>query len=146
MDYTLESMFGIGGQVAVVTGAANGIAREVATTQPALIDAWSGPGHHSNGVQGGRAIALLNALVGGFDQPGRMLIPDRRGGAHTDFEPNEKAKATLANPRFDGVQDLPVGHGSGVYGRGFQRLLDDSGPYKPKVGICVSCISTMCGR
>jgi thiosulfate reductase/polysulfide reductase chain A len=42
------------------------IAREFATTKPACVDVWSGPGQHSNGVQGGRAIALLAALVGGL--------------------------------------------------------------------------------
>ncbi len=113
------------------------IAREVATTQPSIIDVWSGPGQHSNGTQGGRAIALLTALVGGYDQPGRMLIPDRRGGAHTAFEPSEEAEVTLAEARYDGVGDLPVGHGSGCYGRGFQRMLDGDGPYEPKVGMCV---------
>lgn len=113
------------------------IAREVATMKPAVIDVWSGPGHHSNGVQGGRAIALLTALVGGYDQPGTMLIPERHGEKHAELEPSEEAKITLANPRQDGLEDLPFGHPSGVYGRGFQRMLDGDGPYEPKVGICV---------
>ena len=28
------------------------VARELATTKPAIVDSWSGPGHHSNGTQG----------------------------------------------------------------------------------------------
>jgi thiosulfate reductase / polysulfide reductase chain A len=109
------------------------LAREFATTKPALADVWSGPGQHTNGVQGGRAIALLNALVGTFDRPGGMMIPDKRGEKHTDPEP----EAPIEAKRFDGLEDLPWGHGSGVYGRGFQRLLDGSGPYRPKAGVCV---------
>jgi thiosulfate reductase/polysulfide reductase chain A len=113
------------------------IAREFATTKPAMLDVWSGPGQHSNGVQGGRAIALLAALVGGYDRPGALLIPDKRGGKHAEVEPDEQAKTALKNKRFDGVDELPFGHSSGVYGRGFQRLLDGNGPYQPKMGICI---------
>ncbi|MEX1169388.1 MAG: NrfD/PsrC family molybdoenzyme membrane anchor subunit [Chloroflexota bacterium] len=109
------------------------IAREFATTKPALADSWSGPGQHTNGVQGGRAIALLNALVGTIDRPGGMIIPDKRGAKHASVVPEKPIEA----PRFDGLADLPWGHGSGVYGRGFQRLLDESGPYQPKAGVCV---------
>ena len=109
------------------------LAREFATTKPALADVWSGPGQHTNGVQGGRAIALLNALVGTLDRPGGMMIPDKRGGKHADVAPAQPVTAK----RFDGLQDLPWGHASGVYGRGFSRLLDGSGPYAPKAGVCV---------
>ncbi len=109
------------------------IAREFATTKPALADAWSGPGQHTNGVQGGRAIALLNALVGTFDRPGGMMIPDKRGAKHASVS----GEVAVTAERFDGLKDLPYGHGSGVYGRGFQRLLDWSGPYQPKAGVCV---------
>lgn len=113
------------------------IAREVATTKPACIDVWSGPGQHSNGVQGGRAIALLAALVGGYDRPGTLIIPDTRGNAHVEVEPDEAARSTLANPRFDGAADLPFSHRSGVYGRGWERLLNGDGPYQPTMGVCV---------
>lgn len=109
------------------------IAHEFATTRPALADVWSGPGQHTNGVQGGRAIALLNALVGTMDRPGGMIIPDKRGSRHASVAPEKPIEA----PRFDGLGDLPWGHSSGVYGRGFQRLLDGSGPYQPKIGMCV---------
>jgi thiosulfate reductase/polysulfide reductase chain A len=109
------------------------IAHEFATTRPALADVWSGPGHHTNGVQGGRAIALLNALVGTFDRPGGMIIPDKHGGQWSQAVP----ETPISAPRFDGLSDFPLGHSSGVYGRGFQRLLDGSGPYRPKAGVCV---------
>jgi thiosulfate reductase/polysulfide reductase chain A len=109
------------------------IAREFATTKPALADVWSGPGQHTNGVQGGRAIALLNALVGTIDRPGGLIIPERKGTKWSVAVPEKPITA----PRFDGLADMPWGHSSGVYGRGFQRLLDGSGPYQPKAGVCV---------
>jgi thiosulfate reductase/polysulfide reductase chain A len=109
------------------------IAREFATTKPALADTWSGPGQHTNGVQGGRAIALLNALVGTIDRPGGMMIPDKRGAKHASVS----GEVAVTAERFDGLKDLPYGHGSGVYGRGFERLIDGSGPYRPKAGVCV---------
>jgi len=109
------------------------LAHDFATTRPALADAWSGPGQHTNGVQGGRAIALLNALVGTIDHPGGMMIPDRRGPKWSPAEP----ETAITAERFDGLADFPQGHGSGVYGRGFERLLDGSGPYRPTVGVCV---------
>lgn len=103
-----------------------------------MIDVWSGPGQHSNGVQGGRAIALLTAHVGGYDRPGTLLIPDKRGNKHVEIESDEAAAATLRQRRFDGVQEFPFGHKSGVYGRMWQRLLEGSaGPYRPKMGVCI---------
>ena len=113
------------------------LAREFATTKPALADVWSGPGQHSNGVQGGRAIAMLNALVGSYDRPGTMLVPDKRGNQHRSVTADDKAAATLAQPRFDELGRYPVGHGSGVYTRSFTNLAEGKGPYQPKMLVCV---------
>ncbi len=113
------------------------IACEFATAKPACVDVWSGPGQHSNGVQGGRAITLLAALTGGYDRPGTLIIPETGGSQHAHIEPAESAAATLAQPRFDGLKDFPYGHKSGVYGRMWERLLAGDGPYQPKMGVCV---------
>ena len=113
------------------------LATELATTKPALVDAWSGPGQHSNGVQGGRAIALLNALIGTIDQPGGMINPSRSGGKHAKAKPDATATETLKNKRFDQLDTYPMGHKSGVYARTFNNLLDGSGPYEPKMMMCV---------
>lgn len=113
------------------------VAGEFAATRPACVDVWSGPGHHSNGVQGGRAIALLAALVGGYDRPGTLMMADNRGNKHVEIEPDQMAARTLKQPRFDGLGDFPFGHKSGVYGRCWERLLAGTGPYEPKMGICV---------
>lgn len=113
------------------------VAREFATTKPALADVWSGPGQHSNGVQGGRAIALLNALVSGCDRPGTMMMPDKRGNKHGSSEPDERAAATLRQPRFDELNSYPLGHSSGVYTQAFTNLAADKGPYRPRMGVII---------
>jgi thiosulfate reductase / polysulfide reductase chain A len=113
------------------------VARGLATTKPALVDVWSGPGQHSNGVQGGRAIAVLNALIGSYDRPGTMMIPDKRGNKHGAVEPDETAAATLQQPRFDELKKYPLGHGSGVYTQSFTNLADGTGPYPPKMAVIV---------
>jgi thiosulfate reductase / polysulfide reductase chain A len=113
------------------------LARELATSGPALVDTWSGPGQHSNAVQGGRAIALLNTLIGSWDVPGGMMIPDKRGDKHVAAKPDATAEATLEQPRFDQLDTYPLGHKSGVYPRMFTNLLDGSGPYEPKMLMCV---------
>ena len=113
------------------------LATELATTKPALVDVWSGPGQHSNGVQGGRAIALLNALIGTIDQPGGMINPSRRGGKHAKVKPDTTATETLKNKRYDQLETYPLGHKSGVYARMFANLLDGTGPYEPKMMMCV---------
>jgi anaerobic selenocysteine-containing dehydrogenase len=77
------------------------------TTKPALVDVWSGPGQHSNGVQGGRAIAALNALFGAIDRPGSMVIPDKRGEKYMAVEPDVAAEATIKQGRFDELKKYP---------------------------------------
>lgn len=113
------------------------LARELATNKPALVDSWSGPGQHSNGVNGGRAIALLNALVGSWDVPGGMMIANKKGEKHQSVKPDAVAKAGLANPRFDQLDKYPMGHKSGVYAQAFSNLLDGTGPYKPEMLVVV---------
>ena len=113
------------------------IAIEFATTKPQVLDVWSGPGHHSNGVQGGRAIALLSALVGGYDRPGTIIIPDKKGGKHIDVTADDTAKTALKNERFDGKSSYPFGHASGVYTEIFTRLAEGKGPYKPKIAMLI---------
>ena len=113
------------------------IAIEFATTKPALLDAWSG-GHHSNSVQGGRAIGLVAALVGGYDRPGTLIIPEKKGNKHIEVSPDETAKKTLKEKRFDELKEkYPFGHSSGVYCQSFSNLAEGKGPYKPKMAVIV---------
>ncbi|MBI3465644.1 MAG: molybdopterin-dependent oxidoreductase [Planctomycetes bacterium] len=113
------------------------LAREFATTRPACVDVWSGPGQHSNGVQGGRAIAALGALVGGYDRPGTLTLPDKKGNKHADVEADEIAAKTLKEPRFDELKKYPLGHKSGVYCQMFENLAAGKGPYQPKMLVCI---------
>ncbi len=114
------------------------LAQEAATTKPACIDAWSGPGQHTNGVQGGRAIAALAALIGGYDRPGTLILPDKKGNKHVEVEPDEVAEKTLRQPRFDQLKEkYPLGHSSGVYTQMFNNLRKGEGPYQPKMMVCV---------
>ncbi len=109
------------------------IAREFATTQPAVVDAWSGPGQHSNAVLGGAAIACVAALTGGYDRPGTLHLPDARGNKHVDLDA-DKPKA----PRFaDDDKRYPMFHKSGVYCEIFRRLAEGTGNYPAKVGVIV---------
>jgi Molybdopterin oxidoreductase len=100
------------------------IAHELATTKPACIDAWSGPGHHSNGVEGGRASARLAALLGSFDRPGTLMLSDRRGEKHIDLDPEDSVASTLKQPRFDELSKYALGHSSGVYCQMFENLAE----------------------
>jgi thiosulfate reductase/polysulfide reductase chain A len=113
------------------------LARELATTRPACVDVWSGPGQHSNGVQGGRAIAALAALLGGYDRPGTLMLPDKKGNKHAEVEPEETARKTLKQPRFDELERYPLGHKSGVYCQMFENLAEGKGPYAPRMMVCV---------
>ena len=110
------------------------IARELSTTKPALVDSWSGPGQHSNGVQGGRAIAMLNALIGSIDQPGGMMIPNKGGGKHAHLDPSKDIEA-LKQPRFDEVNNpwLRLGRLHPM----FNNLAEGKGPYQAKMMVCM---------
>lgn len=113
------------------------IAHEVATAKPAVVDTWSGPAQHSNGVHAGRAIAMLAALIGGIDKPGTLMIPKRDGGQRGHCDPSEVVEATLKQPRFDEKAKYPLAHTSGVYTQMFTNLADDEGPYRPKMMVCI---------
>lgn len=109
------------------------VAREFATTRPAVLDTWSGAGHHSNGVLGGAAIACVAALVGGYDRPGTLHIPNKQGNKHIPVRA-DKPKA----PRFAGDDKLyPMFHKSGVYCEIFRKLAEGNGAYPAKVGVIV---------
>ncbi len=113
------------------------LARDLAKAKAAVVDVWSGPGQHSNGVQGGRAIAMLAALINGFDRPGTMIIPNKSGNKHGHCEPGEEAAKTNKQPVFDEGKKYPLGHKSGVYTQMFENLAEGKGPYKPKMMMCV---------
>ncbi|MBI5725086.1 MAG: molybdopterin-dependent oxidoreductase [Planctomycetes bacterium] len=109
------------------------IARDFATTQPAVVDVWSGPGQHENCVHGGAAIACLATLTGGYDRPGTLHLPNKKGNAHGHLHA-DKPKA----PRFaDDNKLYPMFHGSGVYCEIFKQLAEGKGKYPAKMAMIV---------
>lgn len=59
------------------------------------IDTWSGPGQHTNGTQGGRAIVSLHLLLGTLDKQGGIVSPRRKG-------PGTRSSAGFGWPAKDG--------------------------------------------
>jgi len=108
------------------------IARDMANMRPAVVDVWSGPGQHSNAVQGGRAIAILNALLSNVDRPGGMMNPERKGPAR-----QKPHGPKIDQPRLDNLSLYPFGHGSGVYTEVLQSIADGTAAYMPKVGMVI---------
>ena len=110
------------------------LAIEYATTKPAIMDVWSGPGQHSNCVHGGWAIGCLAALTGQFEKPGTLVLPNKKGNAHGKVDAPDME--SLKQPRMDGgKKKYPYFHSSGVYTETFNRILDGKGPYQPKIAI-----------
>lgn len=109
---------------AVIENLAGEIGDALLAGKKICIDVWSGPGHHTNGTQGGRAINALMLLVGGVDKEGTMLIPTKSG-------PSRRSSKDFGWPmkdgwRFDGRDDVTIqgqtymrkylfSHSSGIY-------------------------------
>lgn len=111
------------------------LAQEFATTKPATLDVWSGA-HHSNGVNAGRAIACLAALVGSFDVPGGLILPERKGPKYQPAEAPDLP--SLKQPRLDGSgTKYPYKHASGVYCEWVERTAKGDGPYQPKILVSI---------
>ncbi len=116
------------------------MARDLGERKPAVVDVWSGPGQQSNAVQGGRAIALLNVLLGNVDRPGGMINPERKGNAHQKVHPQPNwpnGPCRLDQPRLDNLGKYPFGHPSGVYTEVLDGLAKGTLPYQPKIGVVI---------
>ena len=104
-----------------------------------VIDVWSGPGQHSNGVQGGRAINALNAILGQINKPGTMVIPTRSGNKRRSSTGLDWP--TITAKRIDGRgTKYPFAHGSGIYVETRNAILEPSitdAGYLPKAAIIV---------
>jgi thiosulfate reductase/polysulfide reductase chain A len=109
------------------------VARELATTKPAVVDAWSGPGQHMNGAEGSRAIAALAGLIGQVDKPGTLVLPGRKGPKFT-----VPALVGTPPPRVDrqNSTQYPFAHSSGVYVEARDAMISGH-PYKPRAAIFV---------
>jgi thiosulfate reductase/polysulfide reductase chain A len=109
------------------------VARELAATKPAVVDAWSGPGQHMNGAEGSRAIAALAGLIGQVDKPGTLVLPGRKG-PHFTVPP----LVGTPPPRVDrqNSTQYPFAHSSGVYVEAREAMITGL-PYQPKAAVFV---------
>ncbi|MFB3853940.1 MAG: molybdopterin-dependent oxidoreductase [Vicinamibacterales bacterium] len=108
------------------------VARELAVTKPAVVDAWSGPGQHMNGAEGSRAIAALAGLIGQIDAPGTLILPGRKTPKF-----DVPAPSTPLPARVDGGKaKYPYAHPSGVYVEAREAMLTGQ-PYRPKAAFFV---------
>ncbi len=128
------------------------------------VDSWSGPGHHSNATQGGRAIGALAILLGAVDAPGGICFPLRSGpssraavagwpaadGWRVDGRDNVTIPATytypggttVANPYSGAIKKkYAYSHSSGVYVEQRQRMIEQTdfvgNPYPIKSAVLV---------
>ncbi|WP_041965251.1 molybdopterin-containing oxidoreductase family protein [Mesobacillus selenatarsenatis] len=106
------------------------LAREFASNQPAIADVWVGPGQQSNGFNASRAIFLLNVLVGNVDQPGGMMLTEEFKLGNSPIQTSQSK-----TKRFDGLENFPFGHRSGVYVEAIRHLYHQSGPYPLEVAF-----------
>ncbi len=104
------------------------VAQELATTKPAVVDAWSGVSHHTNGTDNGRAVACLAGLIGQVDAPGTLIIPGRKG-------PKFSTGTASTLPRIDGKgTKYPFAHGSGVYVEARDNMISGQ-PYQVRAAV-----------
>ncbi len=93
-----------------------------------MVDAWSGVSHHTNGTEGGRAIAMLAGLIGQVDAPGTLIVPERAGPKFSTGTPS-------ILPRVDGKgTKYPFGHSSGVYVEARDAMISGQ-PYQPRAAV-----------
>lgn len=108
------------------------VARELAAAKPAIVDVWSGAGHHMNGAEASRAIASLAGLIGQIDAPGTLILPERKGPKFTVPAPSSPLPA-----RIDGRgTKYPFAHSSGVYVEARDGMISGI-PYQPRAAIFV---------
>jgi thiosulfate reductase/polysulfide reductase chain A len=69
------------------------LAREFATTKPAMSAIFKGSGYYTNGADAGRACYILDAITGEVDKPGNLNLKDWAPlGAAVDIPDEAKAK------------------------------------------------------
>ena len=84
------------------------IARELATTKPACVDVWSGPGQHSNGVQVGELLQCwpLSSVAWINQEP--SCCPTRVATNMGTATLTPEAAKALKMPRYDEKGKVPV--------------------------------------
>ncbi|MEE8187864.1 MAG: molybdopterin-dependent oxidoreductase [Kiloniellales bacterium] len=83
------------------------LAREFATSKPALSACFKGPGYYTNGADASRAIYLLDAITGQVDNPGNLYLKDWAPLGPPVIIPDE-AKATPEKPPLHVAMGYPL--------------------------------------
>jgi anaerobic selenocysteine-containing dehydrogenase len=100
------------------------VAREFATTRPALAMAGEGVAFQSNGLESVRAVQLLNVLVGNLNRPGGVYPADEDPGGPTKSFSEFRA---LVDKMSNGGINIALIHGDPVHtippAAGFQDAL-----------------------
>ena len=52
------------------------LARELASTRPAIVETFKGLGNYANGLDASRVVYILDALTGQIDGPGNLILKD----------------------------------------------------------------------
>lgn len=112
------------------------IAREFATTRPAIAAGCRGSSMQTNGIFNRMAIHALNALVGSIDTPGGILV--QKGPPLTPDPPVTQdaiAKEGVAQPRIDwaGTKRYPL---AGKVYQNIAEFATGQGPYKAQALFC----------
>jgi thiosulfate reductase/polysulfide reductase chain A len=91
----------------VAAGTISRIAREFATTKPAMSAMFKGSGYYTNGADAGRACYILDAITGEVDKPGNINLKDWAPlGAAVDIP--EDAKATPSKDPLHVAMGYPL--------------------------------------
>ncbi|MBI5439673.1 MAG: molybdopterin-dependent oxidoreductase [Deltaproteobacteria bacterium] len=90
------------------------LAREFATTKPAIAEVFKGPGYYTNGTDASRAIYLLDAITGNVGNPGTVILKEWAPLGHPVIVPEEEMAVPEKPPLhfamgYPVAPDLPTG-------------------------------------
>ncbi|MBI4637023.1 MAG: molybdopterin-dependent oxidoreductase [Candidatus Rokubacteria bacterium] len=91
----------------VEAGRIRRLAREFATTKPALMETFKGLGNYANGLDASRTVYILNALTGQVDGPGNLILKDWAPLQPPVRVPKER-RAAIARPPLHVAMGYPL--------------------------------------
>ncbi len=83
------------------------LAREFATTRPALMETFKGLGNYTNGLDASRLVYILDALTGNVDGPGNLILKEWAPLRPPVRVPKER-RAAIARPPLHVAMGYPL--------------------------------------
>jgi len=83
------------------------LAREFATTRPAIAETFKGLGNYANGLDASRTVYILNALTGNVDGPGNLILKEW-APLNPPIEIPPERRATIARPPLHVAMGYPL--------------------------------------